>query len=328
MSRADKRRRKGPKFMRIGKHEKPAEENIKTLLAPSVLNIMLCMVCLAGMTWAWFSADSTAAVSRIEAAEYDVEVTVMESALNGNADGDTDEAETAINADQNGADTLDATKAYFVTLKASGTATEGYCFMYLSTEQDGTIGKYYAYLKNEESISFTIYPSVTQKMSFNVSWNKAELNGLTNLSDVTQIGEEPIAEPAVNAEANGQEENSQQTEALLPSQNPTANIGANNSTADNEGQDVNGGQTGNDDDNAENNGDNKAGENTESSEHNGNDGQNDVLSGENKGSENSSADSENENPASGDSEAGVAAGGNDVPESGSAGDNPGTLEFN
>ena len=39
------------------RHSKPTDENILRLLMPSAVGIALCMVCLAGSTWAWFSAS-------------------------------------------------------------------------------------------------------------------------------------------------------------------------------------------------------------------------------------------------------------------------------
>ena len=64
----------------IGKHEKPTDENIMRLLMPSVLGVLVCMVCLFGSTWAWFTAgiqvDDGDAVTK--AANFSADVTVRE----------------------------------------------------------------------------------------------------------------------------------------------------------------------------------------------------------------------------------------------------------
>lgn len=63
----------------IGKHEKPTDENIMRLLMPSILGVLVCMVCLFGSTWAWFTAgiqvDGDAAT---KAANFSADVTVRE----------------------------------------------------------------------------------------------------------------------------------------------------------------------------------------------------------------------------------------------------------
>ena len=51
----------------------------RNLLLPSLLGILACMVCLAGMTWAWFSVTLTAGVADIESAQYSAQVDVQES---------------------------------------------------------------------------------------------------------------------------------------------------------------------------------------------------------------------------------------------------------
>ena len=64
-----------------GKHEKPTDENIMRLLMPSILGVLVCMVCLFGSTWAWFTAgiqvdgDADAATA---AANFSADVTVRE----------------------------------------------------------------------------------------------------------------------------------------------------------------------------------------------------------------------------------------------------------
>lgn len=56
-------------------YEKPTDANILRLLMPSILGMLLCMVCLAGMTWAWFTDTSDVATATIQAAKFEVDVT-------------------------------------------------------------------------------------------------------------------------------------------------------------------------------------------------------------------------------------------------------------
>ena len=55
-------------------HTKLTDENILRLLLPSFVGILICMICLAGATWAWFSASATSAGNTIAAADYKISV--------------------------------------------------------------------------------------------------------------------------------------------------------------------------------------------------------------------------------------------------------------
>ncbi len=63
----------------IGKHEKPTDENIMRLLMPSILGVLVCMVCLFGSTWAWFTAGiQVDGAATTKAANFSADVTVRE----------------------------------------------------------------------------------------------------------------------------------------------------------------------------------------------------------------------------------------------------------
>lgn len=61
------------------RHSKPTDENILRLLMPSVVGIFICMVCLAGSTWAWFSATVQTVPQTIEAASFDISAAVTDA---------------------------------------------------------------------------------------------------------------------------------------------------------------------------------------------------------------------------------------------------------
>lgn len=97
-------------FMYVPKHSKPAEENIYRMLLPSIMGIVVCMICLAGATWAWFSAVVTTSPQTLTSAHYDVSVFI----------DDTDApAENGIYTLHEGVNT--------VKLTATGNASTGYC---------------------------------------------------------------------------------------------------------------------------------------------------------------------------------------------------------
>lgn len=83
-------------------YEKPTDANILRLLTPSILGMLLCMVCLAGMTWAWFTSTSDAAVTTIQAAKFEVDVSFNDDEV----------------TKTDGHYTIEPEKMYKVTLKA------------------------------------------------------------------------------------------------------------------------------------------------------------------------------------------------------------------
>ena len=112
------------------------------LILPSVLGIILCMICLCGTTWAWFSGVMATGTATVQAANYTVEAQVT-----GNIGG-----EVAQNTD--GSFTLSPDEAYQVVLTIGGTATEtsGYCRVTMPTGE-----MYYtASMRNGDTISFSV----------------------------------------------------------------------------------------------------------------------------------------------------------------------------
>ena len=83
----------------------------KKYILPSVLVILMCISCLIGGCWAWFTAQSTAQVSDINTASYKVKVEVI------NANGrvvQTSDANVSHTL------TLESGKKYTVRLTGSG----------------------------------------------------------------------------------------------------------------------------------------------------------------------------------------------------------------
>lgn len=96
----------------------------KKYILPSVLVILMCISCLIGGCWAWFTAQSTAKVSDINTASYGVKVEVL------NANGrvvKTSNVNTSHTLDIGGEAVLQPDKKYTVRLTASGEVSTGYC---------------------------------------------------------------------------------------------------------------------------------------------------------------------------------------------------------
>ncbi len=98
-----------------GKYCKPKEKDpIFSMLMPSLLGIAVCSVCLAGSTFAWFTASQSTATQTLRAANYEVSARIQSG-------------ETELDA-VNGNFSLEEGE-YTVALTAGGDANTGYCVL-------------------------------------------------------------------------------------------------------------------------------------------------------------------------------------------------------
>ena len=103
----------------VPKHGKVSDKEFTRIMISSVLGIMLCVICLAGLTWAWFSGSVSSAANNITAASFNIQIDV-------NVKGTKTTVSPTV---ENGiySFSLENNKAYDVKIKAGGTATTGYC---------------------------------------------------------------------------------------------------------------------------------------------------------------------------------------------------------
>lgn len=123
-----------------------AESSVWRMLLPSFLGVIVCTICLAGMTWAWFTSG-VQSQSTISAEEYSLNETItVQNAKSGTLEKSAD-----------GNYTLDGNTTYVVKLKPSVTPKSGgYCMLKI-TLADGSEAVYYTQaLKAETEFSFTI----------------------------------------------------------------------------------------------------------------------------------------------------------------------------
>ena len=156
------------KYMR--KNERNANDNIRRIITPSILGIMICMVCLAGTTWAWFTATENATVAESDVAQYFADVSITEIGK------DTIEGNDVATYD------IDKNKEYEVTLTSGGTAKGGYCAVSVDGET-----YYTAYMAKGDKLSFTVCSS-DGEMKVATSWNEMTKARSARLRDGAYIG--------------------------------------------------------------------------------------------------------------------------------------------
>ncbi len=97
------------------KHMKEKDDNFIRLVAPSLVGAVICLACLAGVTWAWFGTSIQSSSNRISAASYDLTVIV-----NSQSEPLTRQDDGAYHIN------LEKNQQYEIKLTGSGNATVGY----------------------------------------------------------------------------------------------------------------------------------------------------------------------------------------------------------
>ena len=123
------------------KDEKITEKAFSQSLIISVVSILLCLVALCSVTWAWFSEDVTSSSNTIKTGNCTVTVSVM-----------NETTEIPLNA--TGTYTFEAGKSYKIIITSTGSVTSSYCKLVIGgqdfyTEQVSTS-------EPNNTISFTL----------------------------------------------------------------------------------------------------------------------------------------------------------------------------
>ena len=63
-----------PVFFHRAKHaaKKKRSDGLTHILAPSVIGIFICAVCLCGVSWAWFTASTSTGTTQIQSSSYKI----------------------------------------------------------------------------------------------------------------------------------------------------------------------------------------------------------------------------------------------------------------
>ena len=175
---------------------------IWNLLAPSVFDIFLCMICLCGTSWAWFQISRSSSITQIQTADYAVEIW-----WNG----------------QQGFQTLDGKSIYIVQLTANttyqikiqgaGTAQTGFCKVIFEGKEYTT-----EQIALNNDFSFTIHASQDSELQITSQWGTCAeqlaenkiVDGGTIGTNNSQQQENQEPEPETTADLEQPEQNSKQ----------------------------------------------------------------------------------------------------------------------
>ena len=180
-----------------GKEEKRLSD-LPRVLAPSVLAICSCVICLCGASWAWFTATTSTGIPAIQSASYKLLYQVSEDSntaepenfaateLEGSGAAElseSSEAEPERSAEtelaENGSNDTLTSNACVITLKATGTAgATGYCIIQIGdkiyyTEQ--------IFVEDTEEFTFTVKSAAGAKITLTPKWGSLAVSDDTNI---------------------------------------------------------------------------------------------------------------------------------------------------
>lgn len=153
--------------------KKPITEHaFSKAIATSVFSICICLICLCGMTWAWFSSTQTGTAEPIRSAEYSITVQVYGTQLS-----DVENSFTATSG-----------TTYNITLTAVGTSTTGFCVVSYTTidngiEEEGNL--YTKQLSPGETLHFSIRLNNGGEITIKPQWGTNA--GSTDINEGTEI---------------------------------------------------------------------------------------------------------------------------------------------
>lgn len=137
----------------VPKYEKVSDKAFLRIMLSSVFGILLCGICLAGLTWAWFTSSISSTANTITAADFSVQISI------------------------NGSEALSDSGVYnlsgnsTVTVKAVGSATTGYCTVKLGSNTYHTIQLYPAGGEGKpQSVEFTVSGEEGLKLTITPQW--------------------------------------------------------------------------------------------------------------------------------------------------------------
>lgn len=177
-------------YFHIPEDGKIREKVFVTRVTVAVLGILMWMSAMGFTAYAYYSSSITSGANTIEAAVYGTEIAVKDTSIE-------DEASAILQADISLTNSvgsnyaLIAEKTYNVEIKATGTASTGYCK--IEVGQKGEDGIYYTIpIKPGETLTFTIKCYKSSTVSIITNWGSCSVTDETKIIESNEsitIGE-------------------------------------------------------------------------------------------------------------------------------------------
>ena len=166
-------------FFHRGKH---AQDEIRSdgvihILAPSIIGICICTICLCGASWAWFTASTGSSTTKIQAATYSVEVMKVTA--------EAEAADAPVTVADNGKTeiSLKSGQTYTVALQATGTAENGFCIVKFEDTD-----YYTKQLAPGMKLTFIVNASKDSTMTITPQWGTCAVEAADRITGGESIG--------------------------------------------------------------------------------------------------------------------------------------------
>ena len=192
---------------------KPTDDNILRLLLPSFAGIAVCVLCLAGLTWAWFSVSVAAKPQSLIAANFDVAVEITDIS-----------SDAPIAPEDSGYYALSA-GVYRITLNRAGTSAEsaGYCLIKIGDAEYPSVP-----LVLNDPLTFTLALDTEKAVGFMPVWGTRDGEPVKDGDTITITEQDQTTEaPPVSST----EENESEQTMPEPSTEPTEASGTESTAA-------------------------------------------------------------------------------------------------
>lgn len=143
-------------WLYVPKRAESQDKSFSRIMCSSVLGVLICTICLAGLTWAWFSSSATSTASAITAADFSVTATVQDS--------------SGTEVEPSGGSYLLGSGTYTVTVTAGGTASTGYCHVLLGEDRYRTVQLYTNEEDGTKSVTFTVSADAETYLTITPQW--------------------------------------------------------------------------------------------------------------------------------------------------------------
>lgn len=153
----------------VPKYGKVSDQSFSRIMLSSVFGILICGMCLAGLTWAWFTSHVTSTANNITSAKFSVDIRVIPNGT------DTPLSPT----EENGNYILDS-GTYTVTVTAQGSATAGFCTIAFGGQTYHTVPLFTDTESESHSVTFTVTStSDNSPLTIIPQWGTYAKNGET-----------------------------------------------------------------------------------------------------------------------------------------------------
>ncbi len=140
-------------------------DELMRLILPPLLGIVICLICLCGTTWAWFTATSTGDITTIQAAEFRVTVSAEGTSTAENENATLPPTSTPGRTYIFNIASVPKVYTFTISKASDCTASEGFCLVTLTSTDsvdeyytDNISGEYSIEVQAGEEGTVTIEP--------------------------------------------------------------------------------------------------------------------------------------------------------------------------